>query len=794
MIRLEKVNKYFNRFKKNQIHVINDTSLDFPEKGLVALLGPSGCGKTTLRNAIGGRDKINNGNIYINGKKMPKISHFKDKVRTINIGYIFQNYNLLDNLSVYDNVAISLKMIGIKNKKDIDERVNYVLEKVGMERFKYRPCNMLSGGQRQRVGIARAIVKNPLLIIADEPTGNLDSKNTIEIMNIIKSISQSKLVILVTHEKDIAYFYADRVINIEDGKVISDKENKSDKLDYRFDNNMYLKDFKYNEKIKDNNFNINIYSDTKEKLKLDIVLKNGNIYIKADDDKIEVVDDDSPIEFINDHYKAIDKKDYEKSNFDLNKLDNSKYRIRYASIFNVFSNISNAIKKILGYSFIKKVLLLGFLASSMFILFAISNIMGVTDIQDTSFMTSNRDYIYVEANKGNLDTYDKLKKVEGVSYILPGNSVKSFSYVDNSLYQFNTGKVEFSASVTSINNIKDVIYGKMPSEKNEVVVDTMVYEISKKNDNGITFDNFNILSANDLVGKKISDGTHSYTISGISNTGSPSIYVDESQFNNILENVGNNKSIYKDYSNSGVTLKEGRWPTGDYETIININNKATTKLNSEIDTKINDHKLKVVGYYTTPYNNNTYYVNSNMITISNIYNYKGFTVYSPNKEKTLNYLNDNGYKARDTYKYDRKKYVDSIKSSIRTTCIISGILLGISFIEIFLMIRASFMSRIKEVGIMRAIGVKKLDIYKMFMGEIIIIATITGIPGVIIMGSIIDAISEVPYITNMFMINAKVIIISLILIYGFNLVVGLLPVWNTIRKTPASILSRNDVD
>ena len=101
-------------------------------------------------------------------------------------------------MSFYDNVSIALKLIGIKDKKEIDKRVNYCLEKVGMLRYKKRPCNMLSGGERQRVGIARAIVKNPNIIIADEPTGNLDSKNSIEIMNIIKAISKDKLVILVS--------------------------------------------------------------------------------------------------------------------------------------------------------------------------------------------------------------------------------------------------------------------------------------------------------------------------------------------------------------------------------------------------------------------------------------------------------------------------------------------------------------------------------------------------------------------------------------------------------------------
>ena len=115
-------------------------------------------------------------------------------------------------MSVYDNVAIVLRMLGIKNKKEIEDRVLYVLDKVGMLRYKNRPASMLSGGERQRVAIARAIVKDPDIILADEPTGNLDSKNSLEIMKIIKSISEDRLVILVTHEVNLAKFYADRIL------------------------------------------------------------------------------------------------------------------------------------------------------------------------------------------------------------------------------------------------------------------------------------------------------------------------------------------------------------------------------------------------------------------------------------------------------------------------------------------------------------------------------------------------------------------------------------------------------
>ena len=420
MIRIENLNKYYNRHRNNQIHVIDNTSLELPDKGLVALLGPSGCGKTTLLNAIGGLDKVNSGKIYINDKKITTINTYrKDKMRNLQVGYIFQDYKLIDSKSVYDNVAMVLRMIGIKDKKEVKKRVEYILERLGIYRYRYRPCGMLSGGERQRVGIARALVKNPDIILADEPTGNLDSKNTIEIMNIIKSISKDKLVILVTHEVPLAKFYATRIIEVLDGKVVKDYQNKnSENLDYRIDNKFYLKDFKYQDSIKDSNVNINMYSDTKEKLNLIIVFKNGNIYIKnKDNDKIEVVDNTSNIEIVNDNYKQLDKSIYEKYSFDFDKIINNNFKLRYSSIFNIFTIFSNGFKKVFEYSFVKKLLLGGFFLASLFVTYSISNLLGISKVDDKDFIKTNKNYLILQSKKISVIFHMKRWMVLNIFYL-----------------------------------------------------------------------------------------------------------------------------------------------------------------------------------------------------------------------------------------------------------------------------------------------------------------------------------------------------------------------------------------
>ncbi len=815
MIRIDKLNKYYNRHKRNQIHVINDTSLTLPDKGLIALIGPSGCGKTTLLNVIGGLDKANNGNVYLDDKKITTINTYKkDKLRNLHIGYIFQDYKLLDNMSVYDNVAISLRMIGIKDKKEVKKRVEYILERLDMYRYRYRPCGMLSGGERQRVGIARALVKNPDIILADEPTGNLDSKNTIEIMNIIKSISKDKLVILVTHEVDLAKFYATRIIEILDGKVEKDYDNKNiNNLDYRIDNKFYLKDFKYHNKNHDNNINIEMYSDDNDKLDLVIIFKNGNLYIKNNlDDKIEVIDNSSNIELINDKYKQLDKSIYEKYSFDFDKIINNNLKLKYTSIFNIFTIFSNGFKKVFAYSFVKKILLAGFFLSSLFVTYSVSNLIGLSTVRDKDFINTNKNYLLMQGSKISINDYETYEKLDDIEYIIPGTSKVTLNVNTDLYYQTQGSNVTISGSLASVDMLDDslLIYGTMPKEKNEIVIDKMVYDKSE------SLKMLGMYNVEKMLGTKVylGDRLLEYTITGIVDMESPSIYTYNSEFINIIDNSSsNNIGLYDNikYGNSTdngegkvydyelyknkLKITKGRAPTNDYEVIVNNSLEYTFAINKNIkDIKINNHELKVVGYYTSEDNINSYFVNTNTNKYELILSNKNLIIYAKDKSKTISKFKELDRKVIDVYNYDRKNYIKEHKESVNSSMIVAGIMLGISLIEIILMTRSSFLSRIKEVGIYRAIGVKKTDIYKMFMGEAFAITTLAQLPGVLFMSYCINVISSINYVARNYVMNISVIIICIGLLYAFNIVISLIPVFNTIRKTPAQILSRHDLD
>jgi ABC-type lipoprotein export system ATPase subunit/ABC-type antimicrobial peptide transport system permease subunit len=808
MIRLEKVNKYFNRHHKNEIHVINNTSLTFPSSGLVALLGPSGCGKTTILNAIGGLDKINSGKIYIDGQKISrKCSSKVDKIRNLNIGYIFQDYKLVEGMSVFDNVALSLKLIGIKDKEEIKKRVLYTLEKVNMARYKNRPVNMLSGGERQRVGIARSLVKNPKIIIADEPTGNLDSKNSIEIMNIIKSISNKYLVVLVTHEEELAKFYADRIIELKDGQVINDYENTfAGSLNYEIENRIYLQDYKNIDNLTKDNINIQVYRDNNEDTNIKVVFKNGNIYIATNgNEKVEVVENNSNIELIDDHYKEIDKVDVNENTFNIESISNDKYIPKYSSIFRFGSFITNGFKKLLDYPIIKKILLAGFFLSGIFIFYAISSIFATIEIDDTKFIEMNKEYIVVNNRSYKVDDYLAYEKLEEIDYLLPSNSIVGFEFKYDKYIQTENQSTVIKGSLSPVTSISkdDIVLGRMAQNDNEIVIDKMLIKETLKESKQAGFINPEDLLNHDIYLKNMSN----YTIVGITDKKEPNIYANKESFINMIANSNlgnlydedNSKEAFVDYElvvNNKVKLVKGKLPLNDYEVIVNNNYRYEMPLNKMIKVKINGKKLRVVGYYE-PLTGNTcddYLVNNNTIKYDLIKNTKILTIYSKDKDKVLKYFKDKKMNVYESYKYSQKKYYNDIKDNVIASLILSSIILGISLIEILLMIRSSFLSRIKEVGIYRAIGVKKSDIYKMFAGEIIAITTIGSVTGIAFMTYVLDSISKIPYLGDLFKVNLFTFGISVILVYLFNLIVGLIPVYNTIRKTPAQILSRFDVD
>ena len=223
MLQLKNVVKKYGE-KENIVTALNGVNITFRENEFVAILGHSGCGKTTMLNIIGGLDHCTKGDLIINGVSTKK---FKDRdwdaYRNHSIGFIFQSYNLIPHQTVLSNVELALTISGV-SKSERRKRATEALKKVGLEDQLYKKPNQMSGGQMQRVAIARALINNPDILLADEPTGALDSETSIQVMELLKEIASDRLVILVTHNPELAEEYATRIVRVKDGAIVSDTD------------------------------------------------------------------------------------------------------------------------------------------------------------------------------------------------------------------------------------------------------------------------------------------------------------------------------------------------------------------------------------------------------------------------------------------------------------------------------------------------------------------------------------------------------------------------------------------
>lgn len=493
MISLKNVNKYFYKGKQNEIHVIDNISMELPQKGIVAFFGKSGCGKTTLLNTIGGLSGSFEGSIEIDGQSINKRT---DIIRNKYIGYVFQNYVLNVQENVFENVADALRLVGVTDNDELQRRVMSALKNVGMEKFYKRMPQTLSGGQQQRVAIARAIVKNPPIILADEPTGNLDENNTIMIMDLLKEISKEHLVLLVTHEAELVDSYCDKVIELKDGAIVDVKENKNaNGLNAKNKNHIYLGEFEKQENITDYG-TIEYYGDaTKEPLEVKIVNYNGMLYLKINSDKAQIIDDASEVKILEGKFIKDSNQD-DKKIFEIEPLgtiDENKIGKLFTlrdSLAAGLNNIKSSRKSKKGIRYIMTLF--------SFILVLLTSLFGIGIKEKNDIINSNNNnvfYAYIDdydkANTLLMSAKDKVQGIDNVdlryingnpgdceyNFIMPAfDSSLDKGYFRNSVTTFHGAELSIAAAQNY-----EVVAGTNEVKENEVVLTTAVADQIIKN-------------------------------------------------------------------------------------------------------------------------------------------------------------------------------------------------------------------------------------------------------------------------------------------------------------------------
>ncbi len=482
MLETKDLIKIYKPKKGVPVTALDKVSLKFPEKGMVFLLGKSGSGKSTLLNVLGGLDKYDGGEIIIKGvsSKAFRQKHF-DSYRNTYVGFIFQEYNVLDDFTVGANIALAIEL---QNRKANDSEINKILAEVDLEGYGNRKPNELSGGQKQRVAIARALVKNPQIIMADEPTGALDSNTGKQIFDTLKKLSKNKLVIVVSHDREFAESYADRIIELSDGRVISDVE---------YDEN-------YTEKAND------------------ALSFNGNIIEVPEAYHITEADRNA----INDYIKSLNSKTFIKINSSSNnkfkKTDESKISFKDSSPFKLIKSklpLKNAFK--IGGSSLKykkfRLVITILLSCIAFGLFGLADTFGAynhINACTNSLIDSGVDYVSLaKSRKVGVGEYsywrdygfylsqDELNKTEDKTNVkmhgvyMPLNSNLEFTGNIDPATEFT--ETEFNIYNTCFSGFADInedilkdmgfnlLAGALPDgNKDEIAISEYVFEIFKK--------------------------------------------------------------------------------------------------------------------------------------------------------------------------------------------------------------------------------------------------------------------------------------------------------------------------
>lgn len=741
---------------------LDDFSVEFRKNEFVAILGPSGSGKTTLLNIIGGLDKYDSGSLIISGKET---TQFKvedwDAYRNNSIGFVFQNYNLISHITILNNVEMGLNLSGMSVKKRRKKALN-LLKKVGLEEHAHKKPNQLSGGQMQRVAIARALANDPDIILADEPTGAIDSETSIQILNLIKEIAKDKLVIMVTHNAELAYKYANRIVKLKDGKL-------------KDDSNPLIKE------TQKTNYNIKKTSMSFwAALKLsfnNIRTKKGRTILTAFASSIGIIGIALILSLSNGFDKQIDKFEAETiSSFPIivsqNNLDldidelNERHNEQYGVGKNLFPNN----EEVYPYESIKE------------------------KITHQNKLTSE----YLEY----IEKIDE-KLLSGITYMRMLNfniyrENEEIDKVNNQDINFQSIPKQVHLNKSSyLSNNYDLLFGDYPKEKEDIIlIINPANKVSKGTLKALGLDpEVGSINFKDIIGKELKIITNDnyyiekngfFTVSDIEE----SYYNDDNitlkikgifrlkediKFAVLNDGLAYQESLVDymldNYSKSKIVLKQ---LSTDYNVL------TGQKFKTESDEL--ENLLSFLGGSSIPYMINLYPFNFSA------------------KEDLLNYLDDfnkNKVETNHILYTDLSKTMSSLTSNIMDAITIvlisfSSISLIVSSIMIGIITYISVLERTKEIGILRSLGARKKDITRVFNAETFIVGLASGLLGIgialILIVPINKLIKNLTELPNVALLNPVHALILIIVSLTLTVIGGYIPAIIASKKDPVKAL------
>ncbi|MEZ7741933.1 ATP-binding cassette domain-containing protein [Gemella sp. 20925_1_85] len=770
MLELRNIVKKYNT-GGSEVEVLKSVNIHFRENEFVSILGASGSGKTTLLNIIGGLDKYTSGDMALMGRSTKE---FKDRdwdsYRNGTIGFVFQSYNLISHLSVIENVKLALSISGQSNAEN-DEKAKKVLEDVGLAEHLYKKPNQLSGGQMQRVAIARALVTDPKIILADEPTGALDSKTSVQIMELIKEISKTKLVIMVTHNPELAKEYSDRIVRVIDGEI-------------QEDTNPYVA-----EEVIDNGFALK---------------KTAMVFSSA----------------IKSSFKNLLTKKFRTL---MTVVASSIGIISIGLVLAISSGMDKYIQTMQNENL-----------SSMPIMISANQVnFGLSVDDDNSEKDSNASELVPKSRRDvhrNLYSVDSLGNGETFINYIQNNAKDYYSAIDFAEgYKLQAltknAKGEVVAVKQEQTSFNDSIFGVLPEDKNlimnqyEVVKsskDNFEYpsnneavlftaknnEIDKATIKALGFDENAKVKYEDVIGKEFSVVENNNYYRKIADRFVPRD-VDAKMYDSgtkvkVVAILKAKDSFTRPQMTIGYTraLQKAMIEKEAKSDIVVAQQKDKTRniiTNQKMDSDTAEQILATLGAKTAPSAINIYPKSFNdrdkIAEVINDFNKKVADKYGPNSSDY--------HKYSITYADLAKQMTTIMSQMINTISLIlsafAGISLIVSSIMIGILTYVSVVERTKEIGILRAIGARKKDITRIFIAEAGLIGFISGAVGVgvtmllsvPISGSIAKALKVEAFTAS---VNAQssigLILLSLIL----TLIASIIPSRIAAKKDPVEAL------
>lgn len=797
MLELKNISKVYKTKSISQI-ALSNIKISFRKCEFLSILGPSGSGKTTLLNIIGGLDKYTSGDMIVDGVST---KDFKDSdwdtYRNHRVGFVFQSYNLIAHQTVLKNVELALTLGGV-GKKERERRAKEALAKVGLSRHLKKRPNELSGGQMQRVAIARAIVNNPDIILADEPTGALDSLTSIQIMEILKEISQTKLVVMVTHNPELAEKYSSRIVNIVDGKIIKDTNPYENKVEKK-------------SKIKKKKTSMNFIRALSLSFN-NLLTKKGRTLLTSFAGSIGIIGialilslSNGVDNYINkteretlDSYPLTIKKEHVDANIfnmEVKKTSTHENDKVYAS-----SEINNMVNQLKNTTYKNN----------------LSKLKEYLDKNDeVKDYAREIDYSY----NVSLDLYDAHNKNDIVK-VNPTNIMNNF-VSDN----FSMGETSILRKISSDKNELSIDYellaGKYPEKYNEIVLildsknevsDYLLYALNIKkrseliknlerikNNEKIESSDKDIYEYSEFLDKKFKLLVNS---DYFENEKGMWIYKkDDKAF--LKKNIDNKETI----KIVGV-IKEKKENTNNSEGRIGylkeLEYHAIEKINASKIAR-DQEKNKSINVLTKKAftSQNGYHENLKLIGVSDKNDPSEINIYPKDfaaKEKILNLIDEYNNKAGDDDKIKYTDYVGLLMSGVTSIVDVvkyvliafTSISLIVSSIMIGIITYISVLERTKEIGILRSLGARKKDVSRVFNAETFIIGLASGILGVSLTAILNVFINKLIFKLTDTTVNASLPFaeaIALVIISVFlTVIAGLIPAKIASKKDPVVAL------